>query len=109
MAGHRPSRQPRYRIANHALNAGGGVCLRVLAKLAAIGLVPVRPGGSFARSLARRPQEEGNVGIPKYQAGRIDRSGERRILKPPPKPSPQSKRVEPDRRRQERREKPVAS
>jgi hypothetical protein len=66
----------------------GSVCLRVLA---AIGLVPVRPGGSFAR----RPQEEGNVGIPKYQAGRIDRSGERRIFEPPPKPSSQSKRVEP--------------
>src|SRR5438034_7328901 len=33
----------------------------------------------------------------KYQAGRIDRSGERRILEPPPKPSSQIKRVEPQR------------
>jgi hypothetical protein len=101
MAGHRPSRQPRYRIANHALNAGGSVCLWVLA---ATGLVPVRPGGSFAR----RPQEAGNVGIRKYQVGRIDRSGERRIFEPPPKPRSQLKPVEPQRRAQERLEKPLA-
>jgi hypothetical protein len=37
--------------------------------LAATGLAPVRPGGSFAR---RRPQEEGDVGIPNMKlAGSI--------------------------------------
>jgi hypothetical protein len=45
----------------HAANTGGRVCLRVLA---AIGLAPVRPGGSFAGA-SRRPQEKGNVGIRK--------------------------------------------
>ena len=33
--------------------------------LAAIGLVPVRPGSSFARRFARRPQEKGNIDIRK--------------------------------------------
>jgi hypothetical protein len=76
--------------------------------LAAIGLVPVRPGGSFARRFARRPQDDGsNVGIPKYEAGGIDRRSERRISEPPKKPSPQLKPVEPQRRRHERREKPL--
>jgi hypothetical protein len=46
---------------------------------------PVRPGGSFAQRFVRRPQEEGDVGIPKYEVGRVDRSGERRIFEPPPK------------------------
>ena len=40
----------------------------------------VRSSGSFAR----RPREAGKVGIRKYQAGRIDRFGERRVLEPPP-------------------------
>jgi hypothetical protein len=57
---------------------------------------------------ARRLQEAGNVGIRKYQAARIDRSGERRILEPPPKPSSQLKPVEPQRRLHERLEKPLA-
>jgi hypothetical protein len=65
--------------------------------LAAIGLVPVRPGRSFARCFARRPHERGNVGIRNREAGRIDRSGERRIFQPPPKSS-QIKPVEPQRR-----------
>jgi hypothetical protein len=52
----------RNRIASHALNAGGSVCLQVLA---GIGLVPVRPGGSFARRFASRPQEAGNIDIRK--------------------------------------------
>ncbi len=68
--------------------------------LAAIGLVPVRPRGSFAR---RRPHEKGNIGIRNCEAGRIDRFGERRILQPPPKPSSQLKPVEPQRRLHERR------
>ena len=44
----------------------------------------------------------------KYEAGRIDRSGERRISEPPPEPSAESKLVEPQRRLHERLEKPVA-
>ncbi len=77
--------RPRDRIATHAANAGGSVCLRVLA---AIGLVPGPLGGSFAR----RPQKAGKISIRKYPGdGRIDRSGERRIFQPPPKPSSQSK------------------
>ena len=71
--------------------------------LAAIGLVPVRPGGSFAR----RPQEAAYVDI-LYQPARIGRNGERCILEPTPKPSPQSKLVEPQRRLHERLEKPLA-
>ena len=40
--------------------------------LAATGLAPVRPGGSFARRFVRRPQEEGDVGIPNMKlAGSI--------------------------------------
>lgn len=64
---------------NHALNTGGSVCLRL-----AIGLVPVRLGGSFARRFARRPQEVGNIGIRNCEARRINRD-ERRILEPPQK------------------------
>ena len=60
------------------------------------------------RRFARRPHETGNVGIRKYASG-PDRS-ERRAAdsQPPPKPSPQIKRVEPQRRPQERLEKPIA-
>ena len=53
-------------------------------------------------------QQQGHIGIRNCEAGRIDRSGERRILEPPPKPSSQRKRVEPQRRLQERLEKPLA-
>ena len=72
--------------------------------LAAIGIVPVRPSSSFAR----RPQEEGNVGIPKYETGRIDRFGERRVPEPPQEPSSKLKPVEPQRSLQARLEKPLA-
>jgi hypothetical protein len=65
----------------------------------AIGIV--RPQGQFI-------QQGGNIGIRNCEAGRIDRSGERRILEPPPKPSSQSKLVEPQRRLHERLEKPLA-
>jgi hypothetical protein len=75
----------------------------------AIGLVPIRRGGSFARRFARRPHDEGsNVGIPKYEAGRIDRRGERWLSEPTPEPSSQRKLVEPHRRRNERLEKSLA-
>jgi hypothetical protein len=75
--------------------------------LAAIGLVPVRPGGGFARRFACRPHDEGNVGIRKHQASWIERSRERWIFEPP-KPSSQFELVEPQRRVQECLEKPVA-
>ena len=55
--------------------------------LAAIGLVSARPGGRFARRFARRPQDERNVGIRKYEAGQIDRGGERRVPEPSQQPS----------------------
>jgi hypothetical protein len=112
---HRSQIGPRDRIASRAPSTG---------VLAAIGFLPVRPGSSFARRFARRPQEAGmtglvytllahaagrlGFGIPKYQVGQIDRFGERRILEPPSKPRPQLKPVEPHRRRHERLEKPLA-
>jgi hypothetical protein len=65
----------------------------------AIGIV--RPQRQFI-------QQGGNIGIRNCEAGRIDRSGERRILEAPPKPSSQLKPVEPQRCRQERLEKPLA-
>jgi hypothetical protein len=53
-------------------------------------------------------QQGGNIGIRNCEAGRIDWSGERRILEAPPKPSSQLKPVEPQRCLQERLEKPLA-
>ena len=76
------------------------------AGLAAIGLVPVRLGGSFVRRFTRPPHEKGNVGIRNCKAGRIDLR-ERRILKPSAKPSPQLKPVKPQRRLHERLEEPL--
>jgi hypothetical protein len=66
----------------------------------------VRPGSSFARRFARRPQEEGYIDIRNCKGGRIDR-GERRILEPPPKPRAQLKPVEPQRRLHECLEEPL--
>jgi hypothetical protein len=62
----------------------------------------------LARRFARHLHDEGNVGIRKHVTGRIDRSAERRIFEPPPKPSSQLKPVEPQRRLRERLEKPLA-
>ena len=54
------------------------------------------------------PQQDGKVGIRNYKAGRIDRSGERRVPEPPQEPSAELKPVEPQRRLQARLEKPLA-
>jgi hypothetical protein len=75
--------------------------------LAAFGLVAVRPGGRLARRFAR-PQDERNVGIRKYEAGRVDRFGERRVPEPPQEPSAKLQPVKPQRRLQARSEKALA-
>jgi hypothetical protein len=46
--------------------------------------------------------------VSRYEAGRIDRSGERRVPEPPQKPSAELKPVKPQRRLQARLEKPLA-
>jgi hypothetical protein len=64
---------------------------------------PVPPSASSAQFF----QQQGHIGIRNCEGGWID-SRERRILEPPPKPSSQLKPIEPQRRLQERLEKPLA-
>ena len=40
-----------------------------------------------SRRFARHPHEKGHIGIRNCKARQIDRSGERRVSEPPPKPS----------------------
>ncbi|MGY4434854.1 hypothetical protein ACVWWO_007331 [Bradyrhizobium sp. F1.13.1] len=70
----------------------GRVCLRVLA---AVGLVPVRPGGSIARRFARRAHEKGHIDLGNRKARRIDGSRERRGPDPPQEPSSKFQPVKP--------------
>jgi hypothetical protein len=64
----------------------------------------LQPGPAIGIVRAQRQfiQQGSNIRIRNCEAGRIDRSGERRILQPPPKPSPQQRRL------QERLEKLIA-
>ena len=70
----------------------------------------LRPGPAIGIVRAQRQfiQQGSNIRIRNCEAGRIDRSGERWILQPPPKPSSQLEPVEPQRPLHERLEKPVA-
>jgi hypothetical protein len=52
-------------------------------------------------------QQGGQIGIRNCEAGRINRSGERRGPEPPQEPSPELKPVQPQRCLQARFEKPV--